>query len=80
MFSYPGAPNRAKALLKLEAPDLIMGITEEMDATFVLVALMMGWRIDSMLPCYSKGQCKSKSDSLAKGNVNQVSWAPPHSP
>ena len=72
MFSYPDSPNRAKALQKLEAPNLIVGITEEMDATFVLVALMMEWRIESMLPCYSEGTCKSKSDGARKGNVNQV--------
>lgn len=75
VFSYPDAPNRAKALIKLNAPDLIVGITEEMDATFVLVALMMGWRVESMLPCYSKGTCKSKSAGLEKGNVNQGKYA-----
>ena len=50
---------------------MIIGISEEMDATFVLVALMMDWHVLDMLACYGRNECKSKSIPVP-GNVNQA--------
>ena len=59
VLSYPNAPSQSRALRNLRSSGIIVGITESMEESFVLVALVMGWPVDDMLPCYSPGVCLS---------------------
>jgi len=74
VLSYPHAPSRARAILKLRSSGMVVGITESMDESFVLVALAMGWPVEDMTPCYSPGLCPSKVASKhSMGSYNSIS-------